>query len=751
MTPRERIETAESEAEDIRRVAGEALADPVAQQQARSIQQAADRLREIAAGRVSVGLVGGFGVGKTELLEVLIGHEGTFPRGEFATTGNVVGVIFRQTNERTGTLQSHRVIFLSESELVDCVAFLADRLGLPSARAELEADRRDGWRKLKASASALVAAKDRVRDGADAEQLLAVLAADIPAHHRLLGSDRPFRLDEADSYIRIGPDQHPAFPLVRRVEFIAGVPSEVWRLAELGDHELEIVDFPGWGAVGSSHRDSFLFTHEIPNLSAVCLLINGQHPGEAGDATLVQELRLAQQTGVQRNGDGRADRSSFAGKLVVVVNKFDGADHRAAAVLRHGDRPVRDADVLAVESIKKLVTHARALSGDLSVPLLLSTGASHPDTQGRPEIRSRIAEAQEVWKAIAERMSATSPSDLARVLAAYGRGGGLDAVRATLARLLNDRGLEAVARNVELERTRLHREVDQMVALIGGDNAAPPQEHPEVTELGDAMSTTLRDHEAALSRVAIMPEIGGGGLRQFLEEEATKYVARWSVWDELARVVQDGYLGSVRAMTGEEFVDDFVKACNQTSDAGRQEVAAEMDRWRTELTNELTPQAKRLNELSAEHLGPSGPRLVSLVHGRATAGLPNDPTAAPIDRPPSRAEEQFPLARDRRLPWAIDPSRAHENPRHVIDLARARRQLIAAVADSAEEQAIEAWQEFRRHVGSWLSTTRETKAEIVRQIETQAPSTPGADATARLADRLRRVAEPATTYRDPGW
>ena len=722
----------------------------------RMVDQELEELQRVASGRLSLGLAGAFSVGKTELVEVLTGCHNAFPRANRPTTGNIVSLLVRQTDEPAGSLEPGVVRFFNEADYLEAVRHVArsiDPKNLDVSLADVAAERVGGWRHLRHEAERLRNGSDRTRKRG-AEELLLLLDADEEAAQELMGDPVPFTLAELDRYVDLGTSGWRQFPLVRRIEMTVHVPRTVWDLTEIIDrHELELVDLPGWGADRSNHRDSFLLRYELPRLHTLCVLVDCSSPGASIDSELIDALLAVEAAATDQDGDGARTgpmtedeaRSKLKSRLLVVASKFDHALDDRARTMASPSHALREHEVRELDTLGEILRHSRQLLFD-DLPILTSAAAQHPGAD--PDLRLHIERAQATWGRIGARLAADGPTELSTSLMGFGHDGGVEEARRRLVGHVAERGIATIIADVRRARLRLDEAIDRLCTQI--DVAPSSSPHEAENGLIEPVIQRLHGTQRLVQRAGHRPAVPGIELREALRERAAQRVASWPEWNEITAEMGDSWsddapLSALSVATGAHLLEPFVQLCCDIDDHSATLVAQAANSLVELVNRSVAPAMKPLHAAANEAQVATIDELQPFVADVAAANGDD------VDSTSRRHRARFPLSVDRRLPWARnggDPG-VIDDGRRSVDIGRVRRELVRSAEDVGVEAAYRRWRGVVEQAHGWRTRSIATTTDVGRELaSTEANSGDTKQAMRLVVDALRGVNErPASS----GW
>ncbi|MFE0516976.1 dynamin family protein, partial [Streptomyces sp. NPDC058964] len=513
----------------------------------KTLARAAAKLRARSAAPISLAVVGEFTVGKSLLLGALLGRPDLLPVEERPTTGNITVLRLRRGTAGTGTRLGDvsKIHFMTRDRLASCVREIAQELvrlldeQLPQLKAGQVLGDTDlvggpqGWAPFLAWYRCLWGRQvpgvahvpydlisSRFRDAAlellrfrDAEQ----------GQQGLLGSEP---VDLATATVRAvlelpvatpTPDTPPTprkllisrdrlttggaaladcFPLVERVEQVVEVDPEHWPLGELLDgREVQILDFPGVGAVGSFGRDRNLSRQALQDIHSILLVLPAHHL--PSDIALDFWQMLA--------ADGRSQEALGTAALLV-ANQFD----RIVVPVLDTGLP-GGAGLGRVDSLNSLDAFAPKIisQGDNRDQIFLASAVTGLLMEQQPwgavsdqtrdvirDVAERLADGNRAtWHEFAALLEKDRPgSRWAHRLRAYEKDGGLEAIRLGVQAHLIRHGDAH-----RLERARAaQRELD--LALRAYRRVAPREEPPEAEAYREA-AARFRELSQLIGRI----------------------------------------------------------------------------------------------------------------------------------------------------------------------------------------------------------------------------------------------------------
>ncbi|MEU5520623.1 dynamin family protein [Streptomyces sp. NPDC047860] len=492
-----------------------------------ALAQATAKLKARVTAPISLAVVGEFTVGKSLLLGALLGRPGLLPVEERPTTGNITVLRLQEGTAGTGTRlgETSKVHFMTRDRLASCVREITQELArlLDEQLPQLNAGKvlggvdpiggPQGWKPFLAWYRCLwgqpipglqhVEAdliSSRFRDAA--LELLRIRDAE-QGQQGLLGSE-PVVIDTQAvrtvlelPVASATPDTAPAprkltitregvtaggaalsdcFPLVERVEQVVEVDPVYWPLGELLDgRDVQILDFPGVGAVGSFGRDRNLSRQALQDIHSILLVLPAHHL--PSDIALDFWQMLA--------ADGRSQEALGTAALLV-ANQFD----RIVVPALGAGQPGGGTGLGRVDSLNSLDAFAPKIigQGDNREQIFLASAVTglliehQPWEEASEQTLDVIRDAAErqadihrpTWHHFADRLAQDRPDSLwPQRLRAYEEDGGLGAIRRGVQRHLARHGDAH-----RLERAHAaQRDLD--LALRAYRRAAPRDDDPE--------------------------------------------------------------------------------------------------------------------------------------------------------------------------------------------------------------------------------------------------------------------------------
>lgn len=598
------IDRLRAHAEDVR---GAALRLPAGAGEVGALRErvvrGAEEMGGLAAGPVTIGVVGEFSAGKSLLLGLLLGRPDLLPVNDDPTTANVTALHLSQGAPGAPTaITAGQVEYLTQADLDDCLDHMLRELtlrataaGLPAGPVEaLRAEpdrfwpaltdwsREQAWPTGNAPLTLLVRELMRLGD--------AVLAA--PAY---LGWTQPvppavfaeaLTLPRADSDPGVFPERripaaglgsrpaqlaaaqlHATLPLVKRVTLYVEVAPHIWDLRGLrGHNQLVLLDFPGLGSTVSGVRDNHLSRRELAEVSTILILLNAQTAGSDGPTAFP--------TMMQRPREQLRDR------VLVGIGRFDQLPNLIdPGLYTDGGGQVTD-QVLTDGVLRTVMSNARLLVGtDHDERIMFHSAmvgidalnAEHPgphydagfDKHRRlGEHLPRSREVAATWGRVADRLTVDDPgSSLRPALAEFARDGGVDLIRRRLARHVEEHGLALRLDDLDRAATALDGLREQLVEEARRDStgaeAARLAARAPVESLIDAIGRQLADLERRVAPELIDPRQvrlrDGATLAEAIEQRAVEDVFTWPEWTRLFESVRE----TVIVPQAREAVPDF--------------------------------------------------------------------------------------------------------------------------------------------------------------------------------------------------
>ena len=545
--------------------------DPVTAEAMSTAVTALTDLRRRAADPVTIGVVGGYSVGKSLLIGTLLGRPDLLPVESRPTTGNVTEI--RLTAGPAGSrtsITAASVTVMTTSDLSSCVDYILSELvrelhetapGRDTSALTGYHPVTDGWNrleqwcrkelwagpedpKLRGIAAELLAIRDAQAQGsaylgvtlpvADPDQLRRAL--DLGAARSL-----PDRVWSPPATPALQPGAavdetvlSVLFPLLRRITYRVAVPPETWTLDQTeAAGGLALLDFPGLGGVRSGKRDEYLSQQELKGTHTILVVVSMREP----DSRIVQDFYGM----MQRHGKDVADA------ILVVGNKFDAfppPEFPGGAALRL--EQVRSAsqhfagfyynarEMVPAGRDDRMLPYSSYLAIDhYDMPL---PGTEHEHlliTEALPSCR-RYAER---WQAIAKRLSTSQVSSaLVSALAEFSQDGGRTALHRMIERHVRDHGIRLRLVDLETHRNQVR------VALRALRTALGPRCGPAARQRDDRLVELFQTIDAAQRQLAnAAPEfadpwqvqVDGEPLLAKVRRDTLTRVYHWPQWNEL--------------------------------------------------------------------------------------------------------------------------------------------------------------------------------------------------------------------------
>ncbi|WP_431726904.1 hypothetical protein [Verrucosispora sp. TAA-831] len=746
---------------------------------------------------VTIGVVGEYSAGKSLLLGTLLGRPELLPVSTEATTGNVTAV--RLSAGPPGSpveVTSASVSLLSAAQVSAGAAFILNKICNTVAETNLPVDVstlrhyhpvRDGWTTFETwcrryvwpehpegtlPESSVLAIRDsawellRIRDALDRAGEL--------VHPTNAGASRPLHLGAYAEGLTIGgarrpPSSYPVrppaiplpahteltatvlreiFPLLGRITLQVSVPADRWPVDRLaGVQEVEFLDFPGLNARGAA-RDDFLSAALLRDTHTILITVRAERPGTEVATRFLALLA----------GHGRS-KAELADSVLVVGTMFDLLTPPAAPTgavtvdqLARTDPGFRDLartgyeltgqrpDRIALASLLHAIdVHRLPYRPDRELAGVL---AAH-----RAVVRQRMA----AWRGIGDALTAgDATAPLARAVTAAAEDGGVEALRALVARHVTEHGVR-----LKLDALRRHTAtMHQLVTTLQWhDTSASRQAGDDV--VSDLFR--LRDELLAAEQVLVggaaklRPGTADPAWRQHLDDSldllrvsVARTVFAWQGWDEtLDATLHTGRVVVPTSAAGEHVVDedddeeDRRTHTPQTGGGGAELLTntAQLRLRFAGLVGDATREAGRqFNRLTALWVDETTKALTSVWNGpgdpfdepaRAAALAALDPDGganrrtwlrsytqlqwvvkrirrrsdalaqpAPLDGPD--VPDLFPLLPAQQLPWATAPGQAavtsqdEGQEQHVVRLLRMRQEVADGVLRVAQQRLFDA-------------------------------------------------------------
>jgi hypothetical protein len=560
-----------------------------------SVRAEAGELRARADAPVTVGVVGEFSVGKSLLLGTLLGRPDLLPVESRPTTGNITMLLLTpgRPGQPTRADDTAEVRFLGGSHLAKCVHEILDALAddLDRDHPELGAGAvlRDydplhdpgGWSRFdrwlpclwgeplpggtglpgtpvaanhRDAATELCRLRDAHRNqvdylgrdallGQSVNVPLALVRAALNLPQTAAPEDKPPRavvFSLTASQVQADAKAlSDSLPLIERVVLRVRVAPEHWALDRmLAEHEVQMVDFPGIGAIGSNLRDSYLSRTELMSVHTILLVLRA-------DRT---EAKAALGFWKMLEADGRP-KEALRQAALIASNVFD-----SAVVPRLPPGPLTGTVLAAgADEINGLQAIAGRFVGDdgrvavvSSLAAIKHYGLDYPElsdasrhridsaVQGLPTSGSRL------WEPVADRLEQADPGSawIGR-LRSYDDDGGIKGLQQMIEGHLLEHGraqkLERAGQSAQ-KLTAALKALRGQVRLAGiGDRRA---EYARLAVHHAAMETRIKGMLAELDALRVSrrgsdPVADTAPRIAAVADAAREAVYSWTEWQQL--------------------------------------------------------------------------------------------------------------------------------------------------------------------------------------------------------------------------
>ncbi len=569
-----------------------ALRDAVARQAVEVMGQADEP--------ITVGVVGGYSVGKSMLLGCLLGRPDLLPTEQRATTGNVTALLLTPGRPGEGTRREDTaaVTYLSEDEFRACVGHMLAtlvrevRVVFPDADTGTIQDYdplAQGWEPLEdwCREHLWAAAEGNPEHRKIAHELLTLRDAHLSAGG-LLGRTLSLPADFDRDSIDLGDDEpvpglfprrsvrpvtrqaaenggeelRVTFPLVKRVSYRVRVDPAVWPLDGLRDrNEVVLLDFPGLTARRSALRDEYLSSHELRHVHTIIVVIDAERPStDVPDKfySMLQRHKLG--PGAEREPE--LDMELMRDYILVAGNRFDlvlppdpeGTGPLDSRRLRESSQNLRGLWNTALGLVQKRTDRILLTSGPVAMARTGLNGVFLGE-EGK-QVKAAMSGAgkcADAWRPIAGRMAAADPGDpLFRALDGFSRDGGMDGLRGLLESHVRDHGLKNKTETVRQCHRRMCSDMLRLKRLLeSGERGEDADEEARraLTELFGSFRSHHQSLMASLETLRDSRSLVTSEQRPLLEQLRASMISevmRWSEWQTVLSRVQGGYVKKSR-------------------------------------------------------------------------------------------------------------------------------------------------------------------------------------------------------------
>jgi hypothetical protein len=546
---------------------------PAASAELRRAAKLADELHERAGEPISIGLVGEYSVGKSRLLNALVGLPGLLPVSGSPTTGNITALRVRaaRPGEPTGG-QRAWVSYMSREELSRVAAFMLGELKsvINGNRLPYDVSPLRGYNPVASDWDTFEnLARTWWQPGQPANHEVRLYAWEllqlrnaIVAGWELIpakGSGRPIEvdLDRVREAIEIGdsrelPERFPERPPRRRVPADAPLTAAVLKdtfllirrlsydvviepgLLDLGglrdSNGLELLDFAGLHTAGAA-RDEYLCGRELERITGYLEVVKADHA----------ETRTATRFATMLEGRRRS-KAHLADSVMLVANKFDLVEIPPPSSTIRGLTALSD-------DLRSLLKIARGVNPELR-RLALTTSLGEPADSRWLTVADALDGPQGTGKG-----ADSEEARLADALRGYVHDGGVSRLQAMLSEHIGTVALPVMVDELAALRDELAGVLTRLRDLLAPRPA--PSGAPDARKrLGDLvvglhrMIIDVRDaarvfRDADGIKVAAAGEQAAGeadGLLELIRQEAVTRVYAWPEWDRVFGHYKEGQI-----------------------------------------------------------------------------------------------------------------------------------------------------------------------------------------------------------------
>ncbi|WP_395297832.1 hypothetical protein ACF9IK_33550 [Kitasatospora hibisci] len=483
----------------------------------------AGELRARAEAPVSIAVVGEYSVGKSLLVGTLLGRPDLLAVEERPATGNitVLRLVRGGPGSRTEVAPRTLIRYMSTAQLGSCVGDILTELvdGIEARHPELRAreligghnpvldergwgafnswypclwgrpgqgvvtvnpltiaaTHRDAVVELCRIRDALRGQRDLVDSGALDIDSAAVRAALLLPPVEATPDEAPRVESVHFTRAKVAEDGQAlraSFPLIERVEQTVFVSPEEWEIGGLmHEHEVQVLDFPGIGAVGSYGRDRNLSRRVLADMHTILVVLHAQRPYSREALSFWDMLT-----------DDDRTPAALADAALVAANLFDRVGAPPAG---DGSAPLTDAlNGIRIQGGKYVGRRADRIVAVSAVAAIEAYGLGYEGAS--PETRAVLdrvlaglrTDPLPHWQETVARLEAQHPGDdWAARLHRYDQDGGLKALRDLLEAHVREHGVGQKAERAQQSKEKLEAALRDLRRRLCLDLVAPSEEY----------------------------------------------------------------------------------------------------------------------------------------------------------------------------------------------------------------------------------------------------------------------------------